>query len=82
MGLDGSDLILIREAQNWLGFYSSSLCLRIRVLGWSRATDITLEGQEPVLPEATKMIFIIPNRGLEESSLRDSESVWPPWPLE
>ena len=51
-------------------------------LASSRATDITLEGQEPVLPEATKMIFIIPNRGLEESSLRDSESVWPPWPLE
>ena len=51
-------------------------------LAASRATDITLEGQEPVLPEATKMIFIIPNRGLEESSLRDSESVWPPWPLE
>ena len=41
----------------------------------SRATDITLEGQEPVFPEAVKMTFIVPNEGLEESSFRGSESI-------
>ena len=41
----------------------------------SRATNITLEGQESVLPKATKMTFIVLNEGLEESSLRGSESI-------
>ena len=41
----------------------------------SRAINITLEGQESVLPEATKMTFIIPNGGHEESSFRGSESI-------
>ena len=40
-----------------------------------RATDITLEGQEPILPEATKITFIVPSEGLEELSLRGSESI-------
>ena len=44
----------------------------------SRAIDITLEGQEPVLPEAVKITLIIPKGGLEESSLLGSEFVWPP----
>ena len=35
----------------------------------SWATDITLKGQEPVLPEAAKMTLIIPKGGLEEASL-------------
>mgnify|MGYP006869244898 CR=1 FL=1 len=35
----------------------------------NRATDITLEGQEPILPEATKMTLIVPRRGLKEESL-------------
>ena len=43
----------------------------------NRVTYITLEGQEPVLPGATKMTFIVPHGGLEESSLRGSESIWP-----
>ena len=32
----------------------------------SRATDITLEGHEPVLPRATKIMFIVPIGGLKE----------------
>ena len=51
-------------------------------LAGSRATDITLEGQESVLPRATKMTFIVPNGGFKESFLRGSESIWPPWLLE
>ena len=48
----------------------------------SRATDITLEGQELVLPRTMKMTFIIPNGGFEESFLWGSESIWPLWLLE
>ena len=48
----------------------------------SRATNITLEGQKPILLGVAKMTFIVPNGGLEESSLQGSESIWPPWPLE
>ena len=44
----------------------------------NRATDIILEGQDSVLPRAVKMTFIVPKRGLEEASLRDSEPVWLP----
>ena len=44
----------------------------------SQATDITLEGQEPVLPGVAKMTLIIPKGGLEEASLRGSEPVWLP----
>ena len=36
----------------------------------SQATDIILEGQEPVLPRAAKMTFIVPKGGLEEASLQ------------
>ena len=35
-------------------------------LASGRATDITLEGYEPVLPRATKMTLIVPKRGLKE----------------
>ena len=38
-----------------------------------RAMDITLDGQDPVLPSTAKMTLIVPKRGLEETSLRDSE---------
>ena len=48
----------------------------------SRATDIILKGQDPVLPGAVKMTFIVPKGGLEEASLWGSEPVWLPWPLE
>ena len=41
----------------------------------NRATNITLEGQEPVLPRAAKMTFIVPNGGLEESTIQGSESI-------
>ena len=47
----------------------------------SRATDITLEGQEPVFPGAAKMTFIIPKGGLEGASLQGSEFAWPYRPL-
>ena len=48
----------------------------------SRATDIILEGQDPVLPGAMKMTFIVPKGRLEEVSLRGSELVWLACPLE
>ena len=47
-----------------------------------RDNDIILEGQDPVLPRAVNMTFIVPRRGLEEASPRNSEPVWLPWPLE
>ena len=44
----------------------------------SRATDITLEWQELVLPRTAKMTFIVPKGGLEESSFWGSKFVLPP----
>ena len=41
----------------------------------SQATDITLEGQELVLPGAAKMTLIVPRGCLEEASLRGSEHI-------
>ena len=41
----------------------------------SRAIDIILEGQDPVLLGAVKMTFIVPKGSLEEASLQDSEPV-------
>ena len=38
-----------------------------------RATDITLDRYDPVLPGAAKMILIVLKGGLEGISLRDSE---------
>ena len=43
-----------------------------------RAMDITLDGQDLVLLGATKMTLIVPKRGLEETSFRDSEFAWLP----
>ena len=43
-----------------------------------RATDITLDGQDPILPDAAKMTLIVPKEGLEGISLRDSELPWLP----
>ena len=34
-----------------------------------RATDITLDGQDPILPGAAKMTLIVLKGGLEETSL-------------
>ena len=48
----------------------------------SRVTDITLEGQESILPGVAKMTLIIPRGGLEEASFRGSEPVWLLWLLE
>ena len=47
-----------------------------------QATDITLDGQDPLLPGVAKMTLIVPKGGLEGTSLRDLELVWLPWPLE
>ena len=33
-----------------------------------RDTDITLEGRDPVLPGAAKIMFVVPRRSLEEAS--------------
>ena len=41
-----------------------------------RATDIILDGQDPVLPDAAKMTSIVSKGDLEETSLRDSEFAW------
>ena len=57
---------------------SALLGFELFLLVGSRAMDITLEGQESVLPRATKMTLIVPKGGLEESSLLGSEFVWPP----
>ena len=43
-----------------------------------RATDITLDGQDLVLPGAAKMTLINPKGGLEGTSFRDSEFAWLP----
>ena len=43
-----------------------------------QATDITLDGQDPVLPDAIKMTLIVPKGGLEGISLQDSELAWLP----
>ena len=48
----------------------------------SWATDITLEGWEPVLPRAAKMTLIVPRGGLEEAYLRGFKLVCSAWPLE
>ena len=47
-----------------------------------QATDITLDGHDPVLPGAAKITLIIPREGLEGTSLSDQELVYPPSPLE
>ena len=41
----------------------------------NRATDITLDSQDPVLPGAAKMTLIVPNEGFTESFLSGSEFV-------
>ena len=47
-----------------------------------RATDITLDGHDPVLPGAAKITLIVPREGLEGISLSDLELARPPRPLE
>ena len=47
-----------------------------------RATDITLDGHDPVLSGAVKITLIVPRGGLEGISLSDPELVRPPRPLE
>ena len=43
-----------------------------------RATDIALDGHDPVLPGAAKMTLIVPKGGLEGISPQDSEFTWLP----
>ena len=50
--------------------------------GYRRATDITLEGHDPVLPGAAKMTLIVPRGGLGGFPLSDRVSVWLPKLLE
>ena len=47
-----------------------------------QATDITLDGHDPVLLGAAKITLIVPKGGLEGVSLSDRELVCPPRPLE
>ena len=46
-----------------------------------RATNITLDGHDPVLPGVAKIKLIVPRGGLEGVSLSDREVVCPPSPL-
>ena len=46
-----------------------------------QATDITLDGHDPILPGAVKITLIVPRGGLEGVSLSDREVVCPPSPL-
>ena len=48
----------------------------------NRATDIILDGHDPVLLGAAKITLIIPKGGLEGISLSDPELVRPSRPLE
>ena len=47
----------------------------------SLATNITLEGWEPILPSATKMTLMVPSEGLEEVFPRAPDLDWSPCPL-
>ena len=47
-----------------------------------RATDITLDRLDPVLPGAAKITLIVPRGGLDGVSLSGREVVYPPRPLE
>ena len=47
----------------------------------SRATNITLEGWEPVLPGAAKMTLMVPKGGLEEAFPWAPDPAWSPCPL-
>ena len=40
------------------------------------ATDIILDGQDPALPDTTKMTMIVSKGGLEETSLGESKLAW------
>ena len=44
--------------------------------------DIILEGQDPVLPGAANMTFVVPIGGLRAIFPRNAEFAWPPRPLE
>ena len=45
-------------------------------------TDIILEGQDPVLPGAANMTFMVPRGGLGITFPRNAEFAWSPRPLE
>ena len=47
-----------------------------------RATDITLDEHDLVLPGAAKITLIVPRGGIEGISLSDPELARPPRPLE
>ena len=79
MGLNGSNFILIREAQNWWDIYFGS---ELESSTGSQVTDITLNGHDPVLPKAAKMTLIVPKGGFEGALLRGSKLFCFAWPLE
>ena len=68
MGLDGSNLILFKNRETgWisiLALFGSKLESSIG----SRITDITLNGEDPILPMVAKITLIVPRGGLEEAS--------------
>ena len=72
MGLDGSNLILFRESQDRLNIHLSP---KLESSAGSRATNITLDEEDPVLPEVAKMTLIVPKGDFEGASLRRSKPV-------
>ena len=72
MGLDGSNLILFRESQDQLDIHLSP---KLESSAGSRATNITLDEEDPVLREVAKMTSIVPRGGFEGASLRRSKPV-------
>ena len=66
------------RGRSGLAFFGS----RLVSLEGRQATDITLDGHDPVLPGAAKITLIVPRGGLEGVSLSDREVVYPPSPLE
>ena len=55
---------------------------KLESLAGSRDMDITLYGDDPVLPRAAKMTLIITRGGIEGASLRESKPVCSDRPLE
>ena len=72
MGLDGSNLILFQESQDRLDIHLNP---KLESSAGSRATNITLDEEDPVLPEVVKMTLIVPRGGFEGASLRRSKPV-------
>ena len=82
MGLDGSDLSSFEKPSMGDAIFFAFLYSRSPCSVGGRDTDITLEGQESVLPRAVRMTFIVPIGRLKEMSFHVSMFASPCQPLE